>query len=443
MHRLYPPGKEQQITMPNKFLVRALLALIILDIPFHCDKSFGYGSGLAELNTLTGWQISVTTFCLVALYGLWLMNGGDATRSENTPRPRASRWLGLYLAAVCCSVLVASYRGLAMYEVWILVQTFLLYLYIVKRIRTREDVYFLTTLLIGSMFLHSLIMIGLRGIGHSIVIGPFWARVDPGMRVGGTFSGPNGTAGMLTLLLPVCLGVLVLEAQGWRRRLALFAFVTGSLALILTLSRGGWLAAGLSLLLFYLVALSRGSLSRWVRLAVVASGILVVVLFHETIETRLTDEEAAPVQGRLTLIKIAYNMAIDNPVLGIGANNFAAAMNPYITYSDLSGTRPRTVHNKYMLVWAENGTIGLVVFVCFLIATVRQGWRTWKHGDRLIAPLGLGFGLGVLGQMAHMNVDLFHARPQVQLLWLAAGIITVLHALAHQAEDEPASERGT
>jgi O-antigen ligase len=319
-----------------------------------------------------------------------------------------------------------------MFEVWMLVQTFLLYLYIVKRIRTREDVYFLTMLLIGSMFLHSLVMFGLRGIGHSIIIGPLHARIDPGMRVAGTFGSPNGTAGMLALLLAPCLGAMVLGARGWGRRLPLLAFVTGCLALVLTLTRGGWLGAGLSVSLFYLVALRRRSLSFWASVGVAASGILIVALLQETIAARISEEGAATLEGRMALMKIAYEMAIDNPILGVGANNFAAAMHPYIGDLDLAGTTPRTVHNKYMLVWAENGTIGLVAFVCFLLATVRQGWQTWKHGDRLIAPLGLGFGLGVLGQMAHMNLDLFHARPSVQLLWLVAGIITVLHALAIQ-----------
>jgi len=88
---------------------------------------------------------------------------------------------------------------------------------------------------------------------------------------------------------------LLMGARGWWRRLALLAFVTGCLALVFTLTRGGWLAAGLSVSLFCLLTLRRKSLFLWVGVGVTASGILVFALLHETIVTRLSDEGAATI----------------------------------------------------------------------------------------------------------------------------------------------------
>jgi putative inorganic carbon (HCO3(-)) transporter len=85
-----------------------------------------------------------------------------------------------------------------------------------------------------------------------------------------------------------------------------------------------------------------------------------------------------------------------------------------------------TIHNKYLLEWVELGVLGLAAFLWFLLSTIRRGWSTWQRQDRLLAPLSLGLILAIVGQMVHMSVDVFNSRPQVQSLWLCAGLVIAL-----------------
>ena len=84
------------------------------------------------------------------------------------------------------------------------------------------------------------------------------------------------------------------------------------------------------------------------------------------------------------------------------------------------------VHNKYLLVWAETGFWALLAFLGFLLTTLRQGWRQWRLGDPILAPLALGFTAAIVGHMEHMFFDVFHSRPQVQTLWMISALIIAM-----------------
>ena len=101
------------------------------------------------------------------------------------------------------------------------------------------------------------------------------------------------------------------------------------------------------------------------------------------------------------------------PILGIGVNNYVAALPRY--EATFAGDWLYTVHNKYLLVWAEAGIGGLVAFLWFLAATVRRGRSLWKERDPLLSPLALGLTAAFVGQMMHMAVDIFSSRSQVGL----------------------------
>jgi O-antigen ligase len=105
------------------------------------------------------------------------------------------------------------------------------------------------------------------------------------------------------------------------------------------------------------------------------------------------------------------------------------------TTAEYADTFLYTVHNKYLLVWAETGIIGLGAFLGFLFAVTRRGWQGWQFRDRLLSPLALGFTVAIVGQMVHMFFDVFHSRPQVQVLWVVAGLVTAMHSIGSRASD--------
>ena len=125
-------------------------------------------------------------------------------------------------------------------------------------------------------------------------------------------------------------------------------------------------------------------------------------------------------------------MIEDNPVLGVGANNFGIRMGDYVS-ADLVGAWIYTVHNKYLLVWAETGTGGLLAFLWFLVATLRRGFQCCRSYDRVLAPLALGLTAAICGHMTHMLTEVFNGRPLSELLGITSGLITAIYSLQKQA----------
>jgi O-antigen ligase len=135
-------------------------------------------------------------------------------------------------------------------------------------------------------------------------------------------------------------------------------------------------------------------------------------------------------------MKLAFRIIEDNPVLGVGANNFTVVMDRYLT-PEFRHSFLFAVHNKYLLVLSETGIIGLLAFLAFLLDALRKGWQCWALQDRLLSPLALGFAAGIAGHMVHMSVDVFRGRPTQQLLWLVAALLTAMHRMCAASPDSP------
>jgi putative inorganic carbon (hco3(-)) transporter len=414
---------------------KLLLTIIILDIPFQLDTYLGYRTEFADLGALGGWNVSVTTICLVILYTLWL--GEFLTRQgpRSNPWLRASLHMALYPVVAALSVIVAHDITLSLFEIFLLLQMFLLYIYIIASVRTRQDVLFIVTMLLIGLTLESLIIIGLQFAGQTLSIGGIAGRVDGDLssagssqRIGGTVGSPNTAGSYLSFLLAPAVGLLVARLGGWYNWLAIIASSLGGVALLLTFSRGGWIAFVLSIIIFCLLVWHRGWLSLTIPVTMAMGVILLSLFFQDTIAARLFGDDGGAAHGRIPLMRLALKIIEANPVLGVGLNNFTVIMNQYAT-PEFNGEWLFVVHNKYLLVWAETGTCGLMAFIWFLIVIIRRGWQGWMFKDRLLSSLALGFTAAIVGHLSHMFVDVFHNRPIAQLLWLSAGLFTAMRNL--------------
>jgi O-antigen ligase len=411
---------------------RVLLAIVILDIPLQFGTHLFYREDDAALGALGGLSISATTLALACLYLSWLIRA-FANRDQ---APRASgnvNWpLVAYFAITLLSVFVAQDVSLSLFEVCLLLEACLVYFYIAGNVRTREDVVFVVSVLLVACLVESVVMIVLRFAGMPSTIWglPTHIHIDSDpkegfMRIGGTVGSSNFAAAYLSISLTCAASVLLTNLGHWCKWFATAVLGLGSIALILTLSRGGWLALALSLALLCFVTWRRRGLSLKAPIAVLLLLALLYVPFHSVIGARLFGDDRGSAESRIPLMNLAFRIVEDHPILGVGVNNFTAAMGPYLTSEFREGFL-FAVHNKYLLVLAETGIGGLIAFLAFFGGTVRKGWQCWNLKDPLLSPLALGFAAGIVGHMVHMTVDVFRGRPTQQLVWLIAGLLVAM-----------------
>ncbi len=404
-------------------LRKSLLVLILFDIPFQMDINLGYRDEVAEFGTLSGWSLSITSIALVALYTQWFMNGQETRYNDSRENNLAYsiRPLAVYIGFCLLSIIVARDIELSLFKNFMLLQQFLLFVYIIGTVKSREDIKFILGLLFIGLVLEGTIVILLRHIGHTIKFVGLTAIVDKGLRIGGTLGGPNSAGSYFSLLLVPALSILISNVGKFYKWLGVIALCLGTVALLLTYSRGGWLAFALSITIFISISWYRGWLPVWIPTVLFILTMLVALLFHEALIGRLFGGDNGSALSRIPLMKLAFKIIAANPIIGVGVNNFSHVMVDYIT-SDLRGMWLYAVHNQYLLVWSETGTVGLLAFLWFLGSSIRSSWRCWQTQDPFFAPIGLSLTCVIIGHMLHMNFDVFHDRPAIQLIWICCAL---------------------
>ena len=408
-------------------LRRLLLTVVIVDIAFRWDVNLFYREDAAALGALGGFNISATTLALTGLYALWLAELLARSAAAARPAVRAALPLLAFTAVTALSLVVARDRMLAGFEVELLVELSLLFLYVASTVRSEADVRFVATMLVVVLLLAA-IVIAAGGRLSGLPLGSASVRYDAAegglARAGGTIGSPNAAGTFLAFLLAPALVLLATPISRRWKALASVAFAVGLVALVLTFSRGGWLAFGVSIALLGVVAAGRRLVSPGLLLA---TGVAVAVLllpFYGLISARLAGGDASA-ESRGPLMALAWEMVRDRPLLGVGANNFVLAIPDYAG-PDFASDWLYAVHNKFLQVWAEAGTAALLAFVWFLAATIGRGWRVWRAHDPFASPLALALAASVVGQVANMFVETYHARPQMQLLCVVAALLAAM-----------------
>lgn len=423
---------------------RALLAIVLLNISLQIQKHVFLRADASDLGSLGGLQVSLTNVALAWLYLMWLVEAA-LRPSKGRPVSVGASWrsgiivlAALLVALYAASMIVASDPELAAFEVAFMAELLLLLVYIAMTTVSREDVLFIVRVLLVGLVIQSALMLAqVVGIVGNLDVLGIKAKAeyagDP--RVSGTLGSPNPAAAYLGLSMVLALVVLLTASQRKDRWLAVTGLALSLVPMISTQSRGGWIQLVVGIGILVVVGGRRLPLKR---LAVATVLLMALMLpFSGAVIDRVYRDDKGSAGARMPMNRVALTMIEDNPVLGVGANNYAVALPPYDARG-VRGTVYYTVHNKFLLVAAETGAGGFLLYVAFLVAILREGWKVWRLRDPLLSPIALACVAGFAGMILQMNVEPARSDPYSHTIWLYGGLVL---AMRHIAEKSGAPSR--
>lgn len=209
------------------------------------------------------------------------------------------------------------------------------------------------------------------------------------LRPYGTFSHPNMLAGYFVVAM-----LFVTYLLGKKKsKLSVFLFFSlafGTVGLAISLSRTeifAWIAAGiLAVGISFHQRISKNILLLF---TVVGATLLLSVAFFPVIISRLLSFSfGESLSERIDLAKSAITMILSHPLLGVGPNNFISSL-PIFAKNDFV---LQPVHTIYLLIAAESGIVGLLIFLGFLLFVIKVLHKTWGKNSQersMLLPLSL------------------------------------------------------
>jgi O-antigen ligase len=415
-----------------------LLLTGIVTMPFRTTYT------IVDVGPYVGWTnginiaLSDVSFILLFIY-LFITK----TKFEGFSR-RLTFAAMLFIGSVLLSLINSTWLRLSFFEAILIAQVFFLY-YIVltAAIQTEKELRMVMVMLMISLIVQGTFGTVQYLTGKELDI--FSTGKPPVEESGedflsralGTIGKPNALA-MYVVPLILLVTALLMKSRGLYRRLGTLAISAGGLALILSLSRGGWVAFAAAFIVLLFILAKGGYVRAKAPFLALLVAALVVVMFFGLIEARLMSQEGADAtQDRINLIKIAWNMIKDYPVLGVGANTFMSVVHRYTRGPELQDIYLHMVHNQYLLVFAETGLVGLIAFLWFMLACFRESRECVRKQSELSQMVGVSVGAGFIAMAAHMMVDMYSSPLCLSLIFVFCGLCSAAKKVGVAAGTAP------
>ena len=253
---------------------------------------------------------------------------------------------------------------------------------------------------------------------------------------GGFMADNNGFALALNIILPLLVGIFMVEKEKSLRIAAAVMAVLCTVTIFFTFSRGGLLT--LAAIVPFLVWRSRHRLAVTAVLALILAGVLFLTsekftqAYVSRAETISSYEQDGSARGRLNAWETSWRVFLDYPVFGVGPNNLEVVHRGYSPEPD----RFRVSHNAYLQILSECGLPALLLFLGAL------GWSWWSLGRlrrwtdlpwaetyaRMLQISLLAYGVG----------SMFLNTAYSELIYQLVGLTVSLEVVARAAASQPA-----
>jgi putative inorganic carbon (hco3(-)) transporter len=249
---------------------------------------------------------------------------------------------------------------------------------------------------------------------RGILGNPSVLSLDPMSRLGFPLDHPNTAGYLFVMSIPLALG-LILSEKRTLRALAMVSFAAQLAGLVLTYSRGAWLA-WIASMVFLLVISKRWRLILCL-LLVPAVLYAFVKPLQERALTLMTPQTDIALNDRMRVMKGALELGYENPILGIGygRGRLKEALKP--TYE---GTADETspiwhAHNVYVELFAETGILGLGAFLWLMARAFSRVMRQANSAKDEKAIIWIALGAAWVGFVVAGlgDVPFYHHEPRI------------------------------
>ncbi len=262
-------------------------------------------------------------------------------------------------------------------------------------------------------------------------------------RASGTYVCPNNLAGFLEMLLPMGLAyTLAGRLKPVTRILMGYAALAIMGGILVTLSRGGWAATGLALLLLFGALLFHRNYRLPAALALMlllGAGAFLLprsYYFQRRLQDTTTDQGLLNDSSRFLLWQPAVRVWRDHPWWGGGPAHFDYLFRPY--RPEATQVRPELAHNDYLNTLADYGLAGLALVAVAWVALAIGAFKTGRcfcdtsgalgqtrGSNRFALVLGASFGLAAI--LFHSLVDFNLHIPANAILAVTLMALLTVH----------------
>lgn len=305
---------------------------------------------------------------------------------------------------------------------------------VINTVKTPEDVeYILKWYMVGLLFQSAVATLQFTNIIFKVPILGEERAGEMYWRKGGTFIHPNQCGMYHMIMMPLALRMTMgaVVQKNWKKvGFYGFIFALGMLGIFSTFNRGSWLGLSFGIIVMFGYNLFRGKSKKMKRvlmgMSVVGAVVVSVFLvkYGDTLTERLFKSDVEGIKaGRYELQDASYDIIKSNFIFGVAPWNYQFHMTTVIF-----------VHNLYLLITAENGIVGLLFFLWFLVMYLRETLRGMKSKFLFISNISSGLFASLMGFLlaSYPGPDYFTEHAVGINIWALAGIAVVLNRIDRQ-----------
>lgn len=409
------------------------------------QRAFGVPTGAAPAARI--FFTDIILFILVAIWLSRLLLG-----KEKAFIPKLAIYLVLFIFWAGLSIINTAVFSYSAYELLRLIKFLILYIFIANTIKSIKDVRILVTCLaIGVLLQGAICFIQYKfQISRSITgynyltelsedimhLGTVtYGQGDEKLRGSGTVGPHNIQAMYFELLLPMLFCLAVVSIKKLEGLLYALAFISGSMGLYLTYSRGGFVGTIVGLGVLLIIATKKKLIPKQVLAAAALLTLLFAFGFYGKISSFMNSRKGA-IQNRFEQTKVGIEMVKVHPVLGFGLN---ASVMHLSKYDQKNATIGYPVHNHYLIIASEAGLIGLALLLLFYYKTFRTAVRVIRSENVYLCAVSIGMLSAYCGVAIHMGWDHFGDEVIQTLLFIFAATVIAMSRLIDEKEIVPAA----